>query len=427
MLESNLSIWTGDRDLPSFGTNRGAPPLPFQTWHRFKESFAPELIAQAVKDSPIPVSHIIDPFGGSGTSALAGQFLGVATTSVEVNPFLADMIRAKTARYDTSLLTRELRRIVRAAKSRDGSLTRFRECPATLIEPGRDGKYVFGADAAAKISALIDAIDESEVPKHRILFRVILGGILVGCSNTHVNGKGRRYRQNWQSKKIRPDDLVARFANAASDAIVEIHNYDMRPDVPAQVFTGDSRTRLNDAPVCDLAVFSPPYPNSFDYTDVYNIELWMLGYFREKSDNEFLRKSALSSHVQLKRDYPPPPKSSPLLDSILTQLKASRNKLWCLWIPEMIGAYFHDMVATLQNCANKLTPGGTVWLIVGNSRYVDIDVPVDEILVELSSVCGLSVIDVQPCRSMRVSAQQGGKPGLRESLVILRTKASGSK
>ena len=30
----------------------------------------------------------------------------------------------------------------------------------------------------------------------------------------------------------------------------------------------------------DLAVFSPPYPNSFDYTDVYNVELWAMGYLR---------------------------------------------------------------------------------------------------------------------------------------------------
>jgi len=34
----------------------------------------------------------------------------------------------------------------------------------------------------------------------------------------------------------------------------------------------------------DAAIFSPPYPNSFDYTDVYNLELWVLGYLDDASE-----------------------------------------------------------------------------------------------------------------------------------------------
>lgn len=55
--------------------------------------------------------------------------------------------------------------------------------------------------------------------------------------------------------------------------------------------------------MCDLAVFSPPYPNSFDYTDVYNIELWTLGYIRDAASNQRLRSATLSSHVQIGRKF----------------------------------------------------------------------------------------------------------------------------
>ncbi|HZH08351.1 MAG TPA: SAM-dependent methyltransferase, partial [Lautropia sp.] len=68
-----------------------ASDLPFQRWHRFKEAFDPELIARAVRESPRQVRSLADPFGGSGTSALAAQFLGVTPSTVEVNPFLADL------------------------------------------------------------------------------------------------------------------------------------------------------------------------------------------------------------------------------------------------------------------------------------------------------------------------------------------------
>ena len=37
--------WAGQRELVSDGTNAGAKVLPFQTWHHFKEAFAPELVA----------------------------------------------------------------------------------------------------------------------------------------------------------------------------------------------------------------------------------------------------------------------------------------------------------------------------------------------------------------------------------------------
>ncbi|MBO9625124.1 MAG: hypothetical protein J7484_01965, partial [Microbacterium sp.] len=84
--------WTGGRSVAAIGTNAGSSSIPFQGWKRFKEAFAPELIREAVTRSQIPVRHLFDPFGGSGTSALAAQFLGVHPTTVEVNPFLADLI-----------------------------------------------------------------------------------------------------------------------------------------------------------------------------------------------------------------------------------------------------------------------------------------------------------------------------------------------
>ena len=69
--------WINGREVVSLGTNAGAPALPFQGWRNIKEAFAPELIARALAESPVPVQRCIDPFGGSGTTGLACQFLGV--------------------------------------------------------------------------------------------------------------------------------------------------------------------------------------------------------------------------------------------------------------------------------------------------------------------------------------------------------------
>ncbi len=63
--------WTKGRTVSSLGTNSGALELPFQSWKHFKEAFAPELVARAIAQNPIPVKRCLDPFGGSGTTALA--------------------------------------------------------------------------------------------------------------------------------------------------------------------------------------------------------------------------------------------------------------------------------------------------------------------------------------------------------------------
>jgi hypothetical protein len=416
--------WTQRRVVQSLSTNAGAPMLPFQTWHRFKEAFAPELVARAVEESPKRVRHILDVFGGSGTTALAAQFLGINSTTVEVNPFLAEVIRAKTYRYDSKALVYDLGRVVRAARSSKGRLGRFRTCPPTFIEPGVKGRYLFNANIAERIAAILDAAESLSNPAHTRFFRVILGGVLAGVSNACVSGKGRRYRSGWESRVVRPATVVANFVESASKALVEIHGHTNRPRTLTRVLNEDARKAVRKVDPADLAVFSPPYPNSFDYTDVYNLELWMLGYLHTSRSNQRLRQATLTSHVQIKRDFAKAPQGSARLNRILARLNKMRAELWSPWIPEMIGAYFADMGTVLSACSKRLSPQGQIWMVVGDSRYSGVRVPVDQILIDLSRDWGLELAHREPFRSMRVSPQQGGHPGLTETLVVLARRSS---
>jgi hypothetical protein len=121
----SFNAWVAGRRIESIGTNAGAHVLPFQAWRHFKEAFAPELIQRAISESPIPVRNCLDPFGGSGTTALACQFLGVRPTSIEVNPFLADLIEAKLAQYDIRTLAVDFSGLVRAANKRRINPSKF--------------------------------------------------------------------------------------------------------------------------------------------------------------------------------------------------------------------------------------------------------------------------------------------------------------
>ncbi len=420
-MTDSFSAWTQSRLVPSLGTNNGAPELAFQTWRHFKEAFTPELVARAITENPVPVNRCLDPFGGSGTTAIACQFLGVAPVTIEVNPYLADLMEAKLTSYDTDRLVRDLGRVLRwAAKLRArATLWLPDDAPATIVEPGVNGRWIFDSEVAQRLGALLVAIEDLGDENHQRLFRVLLGGVLLKVSNVVVNGKGRRYRQRWKERRRDSSGVIRLFSEAVRHAIADIHRFAVREHLGFTIIRGDARQCLDEAPLCDIAVFSPPYPNSFDYTDVYNLELWALGYLADRNANRTLRQSTLCSHVQIDRQYPAPPSGSPTLDAVMTGLCDSVERLWNHRLPNMVGGYFADLLAVLSGIRSTLHERGSVWLVVGDSRYADVLIPTARILEELADRSGFRTLSVEPFRSMRSSAQQGGKRELAESLLVL--------
>lgn len=411
--------WTGNRELATLGTNAGSIAIPFQKWRHFKEAFAPEIVYEAIQTSRGKVTTCIDPFGGSGTTALACQFLGVHPTIIEVNPYLADLIETKLTTYDTERLARDLGAVLRLARRMDGS-DRLAQLPSTFVEPGVGDRWLFDRDVATRIMSLLLAIEGLSTSSHRVLFKVLLGGTLVGLSNAVVNGKGRRYRRGWDKRRRTSGDVDLAFTETATAAIGEIGQFGTRASIDYTLVRGDSREELEGRGPFDLAIFSPPYPNSFDYTDVYNIELWMLGYLQASEQNRALRESTLTSHVQIHRRFTAAPAGSAKLDVALHALRSRADELWNPHIPAMLGAYFAEMLGIVESLRLALNPGSRIWAVVGDSRYAGVVFNVAAIIAELASVRGLNVERMETLREMRASAQQGGQSQLAESLLVLR-------
>jgi hypothetical protein len=411
--------WIGSRSVDTLGTNQGASALAFQNWRRFKEAFAPELIERAVRETGA-VKHIADPFGGSGTTALTAQFLGVHSTTIELNPFLADLIEAKLGKYDFQKLVKSFASVMRAAKaSRAKPSSIFAGAPATFIEPGIGGRYIFGAPMAQRLTGFRCAIGDVKDPIIRRFFRVQLASAAVQVSNVVVSGKGRRYRGGWENKQAFPSDLDDAFSENVLAALFDLRRFETRASRSYRLLRGDSRKLASKVAPFELAVFSPPYPNSFDYTDVYNVELWAGGYLTSSRSNRVLREATLRSHVQIARNMKYETFGSKSLKTVLRQLNNNRDRLWDRNIPEMIGAYFTDLQKIISALKGKLLAGGRIYIVVGDSQYAGIRVPVARILGEVASATGYEVIEKEPFRSMRASPQQGGRFKLTETLLVL--------
>lgn len=414
-----FSDWTGERFLPTMGTNTGAAVLPFQSWYPFKEAFAPELIERALNETSGAVRHIVDPFGGSGTTALAAQFFGVKPTTIEVNPFLVDLIEAKIASINCDIATKSFKKVVkRVLKEAHPKNPEFRGAPATFIEPGYKGRYIFSKAVARRFLAYRAAIEKIEDVASRRLFRVILASTAVPVSNVVVSGKGRRYRNSWQNHSLNPNAVDELFRKGVFQALHDLSLFAARKNKKYRVLKGDARILINEVGPHDLAVFSPPYPNSFDYTDIYNVELWALGYLDSRQANSQLRRSTLRSHVQLLQDLDSGCIASETLKATVNALSDVREKLWNRNIPEMIRSYAKDMTIILAKLAASMRKSGRVYMIVGDSRYAGINVPIATILTEIAPSLCYNVKILESCRSMRSSPQQGGQLELQEALLV---------
>ena len=412
--------WTQDRSIATIGSDSGSSPLPFQRWRRFKEAFAPEIVERALIETPGKAHHIADPFGGSGTTALAAQFLGIEPTTIEVNPYLADLIEAKIAPLDFDAATAAFSQVIeRVARGCAPCRPLFSGAPPTFVEPGLDGRYIFSRAVARRILAYRTAIERVPQEACKRLFRVILASTAIPASNVVVSGKGRRYRQGWRERERDPQVVDELFRTGVLEALHDLRRFASRRCLDYTLLRGDARTLSAEIGPHDLAVFSPPYPNSFDYTDVYNVELWAMGYLNSSDGNTRLRHATLRSHVQVLRDFGCQSVRSPTLTTTIDALRQLRSALWNRHIPEMIGAYAADLAIVMKHLGHGLRSRGRAYIVVGDSRYAGVDVPVAKILAEITRALGYRLVSIEPFRSMRSSPQQGGRHELSETLVVL--------
>jgi hypothetical protein len=425
MLRETMSVdsWLRAWSTPAPPTYQGSEALAFQRWFKFKEAFSPELVRQVIESLPSRPRHLMDCFGGSGTSGVVARLLDINATLIEVNPFLADLIEAKFADYRPFDLPSEASGLLASIDRQALSLTDLRNrLPPTFVEPGINGRWIFWKPAAKQIERIRHAIQEARSPVLRRIFSIALASILIEASNVRIDGKARRYRGGWQHRPVSAKDVTALFVSSLERIIEDVSRFPKSSRSTQRVLRGDSRKLIGQVPnSVDLAIFSPPYPNSFDYTDIYNVELWMMGYFGNSNDNAALRQKTLRSHVQVAWDAPLFSLKIPALTKIYRQLDSARSELWDHRLPEMVVAYFEDMNSILAGTRKRMSKDGHAAIVVGNSAYGGITVDSNTVLQEIARSNGFKLKSSKSVRVMRSSMQQTqGHKVLDEWLMLFK-------
>lgn len=410
-------------NLVSFNNNKN---LSVHRWYSFVEGYSAEFVKRIIGEQKYIPNNCLEPFGGIGTTSLTCQDLNIKCHSIEINPFFYEVTKAKLSNYDSKKFEDDIMRFISYLK----------KCKAipkipileskTFFENDSREKWIFDLSVTYAISDVLKQIKKLQAEKNEnhILFKIALANLLVPSSNVFRNGKCMSFRKNWKDKKITREEFHENFINFCRIVLlVDIRSRENMINTSynsSTCYNGDSRKVIKDINErFDLIITSPPYLNSRDYTDVYRLELWVLGYIDKFVDERKLRKSTLTSHVQI----PLPETHYPDIEEInlfLNHLGKLNGNLWNKNIPNMFKGYFNDMDILIKEFYNKLNDGGKVYINVSNSSYGNKVCEVDLILAKIAERNGLEVEEIRIARNISSSSQQNVKFPIRESVIVLK-------
>jgi hypothetical protein len=175
----------------------------------------------------------------------------------------------------------------------------------------------------------------------------------------------------------------------------------------------------------DIVLFSPPYPNNIDYTEVYKLEAWLLGFIESTEEFRAERLKTVYSHPSLLRGHDATRAAAAqaqldgLLEPILSAIPSDR---YSRGRRRMVAGYVRDMHLTLESAFMALRPGGALVYVVGNSLHgsggSQFVIAADLLLAQLASNNGFRVTRFEVART---SGRRGrDKDFLRESVVFAR-------
>lgn len=394
---------------------------PFQRWCRYKEGFSKDFVKKIINEyKNDDCLNILDPFAGSGTTILTANEMGFNGYGFEVNPFSFFLMKVKQTYYsdnDVKLFKEAYENILNSLENNQFEDYKLPELSfSNKVFQQEVEKYMM----SCKVKIL--KLQESKIKD--LLFLGWLSCI-EELSVYRKAGNGLKFRKTVKPIILNKDSVITKlkkqFINMYEDILISKDSGQHSNNIFNE--TSIDFSRKIETETINGIIFSPPYANCFDYTEIYKLELWFGDFVKSYEDIKKLRSNSLKSH--LNRDYSKENKlaNSKILNELIEEVK--KTKLWAKKIPYMLNGYFLDMFNILDNCYKTLKKNGFCAIVVGNSAYGGIVIPTDLILAEYAESIGFKVDKIEVDRYIITSSQQYEKTKnlgkyLRESVVCLK-------
>lgn len=432
------------------------------SWLKYKEGFSAELVRILINEFDIDKgATILDPFMGSGTTALVACMNGINSIGYDILPMSKISINAKSDvnNYNIKELLHILNDLTNLEVTKDYST----QTPTVSIT--KDG---YPIDTAIEISYINDYIQSSSYSNNaKNLIKLCMINCLEKVSYSAKDGQYLRW--DYRCPKIvkatedrvrlgkKPfvvkldkgklptmkEALIDEFSKIIDD-IKEIQRNKNGNIFGANTFIEGSA--LYHLPILEdnminAVISSPPYCNRYDYTRTYAMELAFLGV--NDDGIRTLRQELLSCTVENKtkverlKDFYESSgfisrfnsiieivQSNNVLKEIVSALNSrnAKGEINNKGVIRMVEGYFTELTFIFAELFRVCKSGAKVAFVNDNVRYAGEVIPVDYLTTMLAEQIGFIPLKIYSLKQKKGNSSQQmkkyGKVSLRKSITI---------
>ena len=371
-------------------------------WLRLTPAYSVGLVEELAADLG-PDDRVLDPFCGTGTTALVCAERGIFCETLDINPFLVWLARAKCASYAREELD-GARCLIAAAIAAQPSHDDWRP-PLSNIERWWDGTTLTQLSATWRAIRDGDASDAA-----RTLAKVAFCRAMMVVSGVSFRHQSMSFTNDISQGHKTPYDFPTSIVDAL--ALIERSAGGGRL-APVRVRLGDSRG-LGDIPEMgrfSSVITSPPYPNRMSYVRELRPYMYWLGFLSDGRSAGELDWEAIGgtwgiatsnlTHWRGERSD-----SGVVDDARLTSIEARSPVL-----ANYVRKYVADMTAHIGSLPAVLASGARVSYVIGNSYFYGVPIETQEIFAELFRRAGFTAVTIRTLR------KRTSKAGLFEYAV----------
>lgn len=430
----------------------------FHDWYRMVYAYSDQIIVDLADDWDIGQDDLLlDPFVGTGTSAVAAKKLGIDAIGTDAMPpsVLASQVKTNWT-VDIEQFKERSQDLLRTVKpvfdeiSAEGNVTldRFNGGSSNDVdltqydfyEPEKSPKDWLSEKPRKKMLVLKQEIEKLPEDEITDLLKVAMFAIMpedianigFGPEAYKVEMKENADVYLYFSTKIEKMQKDLRRVQAEMEGGLEVGDTEIF-EADAR-FVGDVLSERSDLlekhDGVDYVITSPPYPAEHDYTRNQRLELVWLDQVTDNTSLQRIKKNSIRSntkniYVDDEDGYKTNIRDNERVDSIISEMEEllqdkDNPSGFEKQYPKVVREYFGGMVLHFQQLYDIMSPGGIAGYVVADqASYWQVEIPTGTILGELAeNKIGFEEDGIKLWRN--VASTTGKQEDLREEILVLR-------
>lgn len=357
-------------------------------WLRLTPAYSIKVVEQLLDQVP-DVTHVLDPFSGSGTTGLVSAERGIHSTLIEINPFLVWLAEVKTANYPSTDLLKALSiatEISHRVESQQNG--HYWTPPISNIDRWWSSESL---QLLGGIHGELDKLDPSPVKN---LLLVAFCRLVIETSNAAFNHQSMSFKDT-PARQLSFEEMRSQRFLELVEEIARSAEYPLA--TPVEIICADSRQIPTPTTRYDCVITSPPYPNRMSYIRELRPYMYWLGFLNEAREAGELDWQAIggtwgiaTSRLQ---QWQADEIQIPSFQTMLQQIRQNSPLL-----ANYVHRYFVDIVTHLTNLKLTLADGARLFYVIGNAKFYDTLVPSEQIYAHLLAELGFVDIGIEKLR-----------------------------